>query len=83
MTTVTIELTVDQLFEAMRKLPEEDRVELLKRLGDVQTNASESPTGNLPGFGIWKDREDITSSAQFAEQLRRNVELRKDERQTD
>jgi hypothetical protein len=73
MTTATIELTVDQLFEAVRTLPEEERAALLKRLDESEADQSSQANADLPGFGIWKERDD---SAEYAAQLRRETGLR-------
>ena len=82
MSTITIELTVDQLFDALRKLPDEDRALLLQKLGEMELVEPAQTVSELPGFGIWKDRADITDSAESASKLRRETGQRQNERQT-
>lgn len=79
MSTITIELTVDQLLNALQRLPQKDRAWIMQRLGEMDAVESSHIADELPGFGIWKERHDIADSAEYARSLRREAELRHDE----
>ena len=82
MSVVTIELTVNQLLDALRKLSTKEREALLKELNSAKSETAFVPNPEHPAFGIWRDRTDITDSTAFADQLRKSIELRQDESQS-
>jgi hypothetical protein len=42
----------------------------------IEIPAASAATAELPGFGLWRDREDIKDSGEESLRLRRNMEQR-------
>lgn len=69
-----------QVFKALERLPDRQVRELL-RLAHARAKGSRPVKGSKrlsslresPAFGMWKDREDIGDTVEFAERLRDDV----------